>query len=65
MPRPRRGFQIVTQTHLERMDTEHWRLNISDGVHFFPAKHIRSYVIGRKALAKLKQQIEKEINDGR
>lgn len=65
MPRPRLGFQSVTQVHLERIDSRHWRLNISDGVAFFPAKHVRSYLITDKTLKKLKQQIEKELeNDG-
>ena len=63
MPRPRLGFQSVTQVHLERMDSRHWRLVISDGVHFFQAKHFASYVITDKTLKKLKQQIENELQD--
>lgn len=63
MPRPRLGFTIITQTHLEKMDSHHWKLNISDGVLFFPAKNVRCYIIGRKALEKLKNQIEEELKD--
>jgi len=63
MPRHRLGLQHVNQVYLERMDTQHWRLIISDGVLFFPAKQVRSYVITDKTLRKLKQQIEKELEE--
>lgn len=63
MGRTRLGLQHVTQVHLERMDTRHWRLIVSDGVAFFPPKQVRSYVITDKTLRKLKQQIETELQD--
>jgi len=63
MGRTRLGLQHVTQVHLERMDKRHWKLLISDGVLFFPAKHVRSYVVTDKTLRKLQEQIDKELKD--
>jgi len=64
MPRPRLGIQTINQVHLERIDTRHWRLIVSDGVLFFPVNHVRTYVITDKQLEKLQKQINEELKNG-
>jgi len=63
MPRPRLGFLVITQTHLEKIDSRHWKLTISDGVLFFPSKNVRCYIVGTKALEQLYKQIEEELEE--
>lgn len=60
MPRPRKRSP-VTQVHLERVDRRHWRIIFGDGFAFFRGKMIGAYLISEKTLKKLKQQIDKEL----